>query len=224
MFPRHERPHGFTIVEAAVVIAISIVLTTLAYPYLTRLVPRASFMDTAAELEALLHGARQTALANGHDVYVLVFPKCATPSGTGRVVVYEDGNFDFSSDAATKNFAGYDCMALGSGSRSSVLGTLDLPLGVSVGPSTGRGASAKLVAPYTAVDVQKDCPFCATAGDRRGAIRFDPRGRAWFYSGNGSALYLPAGSSLSLASSKASGVHTIVIISGTGSVTGMNQG
>ena len=35
-------------------------------------------------------------LATGHDVWVVVFPEFVNGDGTGRVVVYEDGNYDFS--------------------------------------------------------------------------------------------------------------------------------
>ncbi len=96
-----------------------------------------------------------------------------------------------------------------------------------VGPSAGAGSSAALVAPMAAIPINVDCSFCKADGDRRGAIRFDSRGRASFYSGN-TGLGQPAanvvGGSLSLAAPEVGGQRTIIVTSGTGSVTLHNQG
>ena len=227
MRQRPTSAHAFTIIELIIVVAIMAALAAIAWSNLWRLRPRAQLADATSELVALVHGARQHALATGNDVAVMVFPNFAGSGSTGRVVVYEDGNADLFSDAATINFAGYDAAALPRAGRSTIVADYDLPRNVVVGPSAGAGSSAALVAPMAAIPINVDCSFCKADGDRRGAIRFDSRGRASFYSGN-TGLGQPAanvvGGSLSLAAPEVGGQRTIIVTSGTGSVTLHNQG
>lgn len=228
MNPRQRiAPRGFTLVELAVVVAIVATLAILAWSNLWRLRPRAQLADASSELVALVHGARQHALATGNDVAVMFFPAFAASGSQGRVVVYEDGNGDFFLDTGTVNFATYDPAALSRGSRSTVVADYDLPRNVVIGPATGAGPSAALVAPLAAIPVNVDCSFCATGGDRRGAIRFDSRGRAFFYSAN-TGIGQPAanvvGGSVSLAAPEVAGQRTLLVTAGTGSVTLHNQG
>jgi type II secretory pathway pseudopilin PulG len=227
MRQRPTSPHGFTLVELATVVAIVMALGMLAWSNIWRLRPRAQLADASSELVALVHGARQHALATGNDVAVMVFPTYAGSGTTGRVVVYEDGNADFFSDAAALNFAGYDPAALPRASRSDVIADYDLPRNVVIGPDAGAGSSAALVAPLSGIPINVDCSFCRADGDRRGAIRFDSRGRAWFYSGNtgaGQPATNVVGGSLSLAAPEVAGQRTLIVTSGTGSVTLRNQG
>jgi len=219
--------HGFTLVELAVVLAIAATIAALAWSNLWRLRPRAQMADASNELVALVHGARQHALATGNDVVVMVFPQFAIRGGTGRVIVYEDGNANFFADASPLNFAGYNPAVLAAGDRSSVIADYDLPRNVVVGPAAGAGAASALVAPLAGIPINVDCSFCRADGDRRGAIRFDSRGRAFFYGGN-TGLGQPAanvvGGSLSLAAPEVAGQRTLIVTSGTGSVTLHNQG
>src|SRR5512141_3104326 len=72
-----------------VVVAIVGVTAALAYDGLRRARPRATFDGVAAELQSLVHQARQQALMAGVPVAVLVFPNFPQPS-TGRIVVVQD--------------------------------------------------------------------------------------------------------------------------------------
>jgi prepilin-type N-terminal cleavage/methylation domain-containing protein len=218
---------GFTLIELAVVMAIIVTLGSLAWSNLWRLRPRAQLADASSELVALVHGARQHALATGNDVAVMVFPSYAASGATGRVIVYEDGNTDFFSDLGAVNFAGYDPAVLKHGTRSQIVADYDLPRNIVVGPASGAGASAALVAPMAGIPINVDCSFCRADGDRRGAIRFDSRGRAFFYGGNtgaGQPAIDVVGGSLSLAAPEVGGQRTLIVTSGTGSVTLRNQG
>jgi prepilin-type N-terminal cleavage/methylation domain-containing protein len=210
---------GFTLIEAAVTVAIISIVAALTYSSLERYRPRADLANAAAELQSLVHQARQAALASGVPVFVLVFPDLDTGGGArGRVVVYQDGDFSFLQTPATVDFDAYDPTALPAGARSEVLSTLDLPRGVTFGPATGLGADATLPAPYAGVDVTKACSFCASGGDHRGAIQFDSRGRATFHDANGTALPDVVGVSLSVTSAAVGGPRTLLITAGTGSV------
>jgi prepilin-type N-terminal cleavage/methylation domain-containing protein len=227
MRQRPTSAHGFTLVELAVVMAIIVTLATLAWSNMWRLRPRAQLADASSELVALVHGARQHALATGNEVAVMIFPTFAAAGSTGRVIVYEDGDADFFSDLGAVNFAGYDPAVLKHGNRSQIVADYDLPRNVVVGPAAGAGASAALVAPLAGIPINVDCSFCMTGGDRRGAIRFDSRGRAFFYAGNtgaGQPATNVVGGSLSLAAPEVAGQRSLIVTSGTGSVTLHNQG
>ena len=74
----NRRPlRGFTMIELAIVLAISAVITALAWSNIWRLRPRAQLADASSEIVALVHGARQHALATGNDVVVMIFPQVA---------------------------------------------------------------------------------------------------------------------------------------------------
>jgi prepilin-type N-terminal cleavage/methylation domain-containing protein len=224
MARQHPRPRGFTVVELVTVVAIAAVLAALAYVSFGRLRPRARLADASNELVAIVHGARQHALATGNDVVVMVFPQFAGPDSTGRVVVYEDGDFALFNASATPNFGGYDAVTPQAGPRSEVLVTYDLPRSVVVGPAAGAGAGSAMPAPLAGIPIDVDCSFCATSGDRRGAIRFDPRGRATFHAANGVPLANQLGGTLSLVAPETDGQRSLVVTAGTGSVGLRNQG
>lgn len=228
MMNRIQRVHrGFTLVELAVVVAIVGVIGGLAWSNLWRLRPRAQMADASNELVALLHGARQHALATGNDVVVMVFPQFAIRGSTGRVIVYEDGDASFLTAGSPLNFAAYDPAVLAAGSRSSVVADYEFPRNIVVGPAAGAGAAAALFAPLAGIPINVDCSFCRAGGDRRGAIRFDSRGRAFFYSDNtgvGQPAANVVGGSLSLTTLEVGGQRTLIVTSGTGSVTLHNQG
>jgi hypothetical protein len=181
-------------VEMAITLAIVAIVATVAYDAMRRARPRATFEGVTAELQSLVHGARQQALAEGVPVAVLVFPDYVTPGGgQGRIVVYQDGAFSLFSTAAALNFDNYNPGVLAATAPGKVVTTLDLPSGVKVGPATGLGA-ASVPFPYSGVATNVSCSFCNGSGNHRGAIVFDARGRASFYSATGTALGASGGS------------------------------
>jgi prepilin-type N-terminal cleavage/methylation domain-containing protein len=212
---------GFTLIEMLVTVAIIGVIGALAYSNLGRLRPKATLATTATELHSILHGARMSAVASSHDVAVLFFPATSGTSGSlGRIIVYEDGNFDFFAGGAVK-FSNYLPTSNLAGSLSQILTTYDLPQGVVIGPAAGMGASARLPAPLDGVDVTKDCSFCDTATVRRGAVRFDSRGRATFYDAAG-VKAVTGGGAFSLTSSAVGGLKVFAIVASTGAVRLVN--
>lgn len=224
---------GFTLIEVAIVLAIIAILAAAAGSSFVRSKPRADLANAAAELHALLHQARQSALATGTPVAVLVYPG-HTPDGAARskgyFIVYRDACFDFFSarSACGLSFADYDPAVLKAGGASEVLDTMTLPAGIAVGPATGMGASASLKAPLQGVSVNVACSFCGTKG---GAVQFNPRGQATFFSLTGNTVTpqpTAAGASLSLgydaAVTDVTGQRTLVILSGSGAVEALNAG
>jgi type II secretory pathway pseudopilin PulG len=215
-------------IEMMVVVAIVAILAALGAASVARQRPRANLASTASELHALLHGARLTAMANGTNVVVMVFPNFVTPGGgTGRFIVYEDGNYTFTSGngGVPVTFGNYNPAARNADGRSQVLEVFDLHRDVRVGPATGMGATAALTAPLAGIPVNVACSFCSGAGDGRGALVFDPRGRATFYSQNGAPLPVASGGSLSIFSRELlRGTHTLVITNATGAVRTFHSG
>ena len=234
---------GFTLIELAIVIAIIGILAALAGSYMLRSRPRANLANATMELQALLHQARQSALATGNPVGVLVYtaysPPAAlgSPASIGYVIVYQDACFDFFTGGATcgVGYGSYNPAVLATGGRSQVLDTMTLPYGVIVGPPDGMGSGALLTAPLNNVLVNTSCSFCGTTG---GAVQFDARGQASFFALSGSTVTGPltpattpavnGGASLSLgynsATTDATGQRTLVILSASGAVTSINGG
>lgn len=178
---------GFTLIEMMVVVAIIGILAAVAFDAMRRSRPRATFTGFAAELQSLVHSARQQALAAGVNVAVLVFPKYAGAESTGRIVVIQDSSnadeslFVTTSTLPLTKYAPGKPAAPGvtDADRGKVIATLDLPRGVVVGPADGSGL-ASLPFPYDSIQVDVACSFCnddATVG----AIVFDPRGRTTFF-------------------------------------------
>jgi prepilin-type N-terminal cleavage/methylation domain-containing protein len=191
-----RRARGLTIIELMVVLAIIATVAAFAAVSMNRARPRGSLAGATIQLRALLHQARQQALVSGADVAVLFFPGVSAIQGSlGRVVVYQDGTFDFFNPAAAVHFNAYDPVALGAGPRGQVIETYDLPREVNFGPATGLGSSAILPAPFATIPVTAECTFCAGIGTaRRGAVVFDRRGRARFYGADGPPLVVDGGS------------------------------
>lgn len=212
-----DRPaRGFTVLELVVVIAIIVVLGAITFGSFSRQLPRANLNSAASELQAALHGARQHALATGHDVWVMVFPQYVTSSGTGRIIVYEDAASSFAA-GGTLTVGNYDPATLAFVAPGQVVTTVDLPTGIVVGPAIGRGSSASLPAPLSGVDVTKGCSFCSTSGDGRGAVRFRPNGSASFYAGS-TLQTVTGGASMGLNATAVNRTWTLVVTSAAGTV------
>ena len=212
---RERNFKGFTMIELAVVLAIVATIAAIAYTSLARMRPRASLTGTAAELTGLLYNARQNSLATGNYTVVMVFPQQANSSGgVGRVVAYEDPTFKFFRSGSALNFGNWDASRNPGTLALNLIGDVDLPRGVSFG--LGGAAAPTLPAPYASVSALP-CNFCSSSGDR-GAIVFDSRGTARFYSAVGAQLSLPAGTLAITGSPEISGYHMLFITPTTGAV------
>jgi prepilin-type N-terminal cleavage/methylation domain-containing protein len=217
--PQTQR-RGFTVVELAVVVAIIAVVAALVATSVARLRPRANLASAAAEVQALVHGARMSAVSSGRDVAVLLYPDQAGPSGSrGLFIVYEDGNYDFFSAAATVNYAGYVAASNLAGSQSQILATYYLPAEVTF--ADAAFASTALPAPLDRVVVNA-CGFCSTGAARAGAIRFDARGRATFHDPSG-VRTVSDGGAFTLVSSVAGESKVIAVTASTGTVRLVNR-
>ncbi len=222
MRARNRASRGFTMVEVMVTVAIVGILASLAAIGMDRYKPRANLSSTAAQLHALLRGARQNALATGRDTVVMFFPQFANPlGGTGRIVIYEDGAGTFFSGAATPNFGSYDPAKAPAGERADVLEMLDLPRGITVG--VGGMAVPALSPPYDRI-TPGACTFCGTLAHGRGAVVFSSRGKAWFFSANGSPASVAGGSVALTGYPTISGYRLLVISSGGGGIRAYQRG
>jgi prepilin-type N-terminal cleavage/methylation domain-containing protein len=221
-----RRPRGFTMVEVAVVMLVIGVIATLAVVSLQRSKPRTNLASTATELHALLRNARLNALATGNPTIVAFFPEYRNRrGGLGRIVLLQDPTGTFFTAAAPQNFGNYDPAT--DTPTTEVLERLDFPRGVVL--ASAPGAPAAFPAPFTRVPVG-DCTFCAAAGDARGAVRFDGRGRATFYSALGAPLDVwGASMALSMRETRTTapmmdGVRLFVISAATGGVKSFHRG
>lgn len=228
---RRKTAGGFTLIELMVVVAlIAIGAALVAWGFGSQR-PRQQLAGAANEIQALVHGARQSALATGRRTIVVIFPDYRTSSNSkGRLFVVEDdmaeeffvtanGNATLGSlDELDPSRTG--AIVMGSGADGGVLDTMDLPPGVTFGPATGMGSSAKTSAPYD-IPLDAACTFC-TGQDNRGAIAFDPSGRATFWDANGRSPLteeeFQRGASLTLMADDVSEVRTLVVVASTGAM------
>ncbi len=219
---------GFTLIEMMVTVAIIGAVAALAIMGFGRQKPRAQLNGATTELQALLHEARQNALATGRLTVVMVFPafRATADYGAGRFVVYEDGSGTFFTAGAPVNFGAFVPTSDAAGTRSRVVTDMNLARQVWVGPSDGQGAAAVMPAPFDRVPIGAACTFCV--GDR-GAIAFDSQGGASFYSGNGAPLAVAGGSVSLYNPSEATDpaldtaaivpeIRTLTVVAATGSV------
>jgi hypothetical protein len=234
------RPHkagGSMFFGTAMAFGMLAVVSSLACPSLPRREPQEDLANAAAELQSIILGAKESALATGHPVAVLVFPGYTDGSQRkGRFVVYQDACGDFFTRALAcgVSFATYDPASLTYGHigkvRSKVVKTMDLPPGIIIRRPPGVAAGTTLPPPLSDIRADTACSFCGTTG---GAVRFDPDGRPSFYSVSYRVVTgpLPAktGASLSLGPDPAiaPGVdahRTLVILVSTGAVVRLGQG
>jgi prepilin-type N-terminal cleavage/methylation domain-containing protein len=212
-----RRERGFTLIELAVTVAVALTLSTLAYQSYSRTRPRAALHGVAAELHAFLHSARQSALASGHDVDVLLYPTLDNGSGVGRVVMYGDAAGGFLTCTAPAGLPDLTTFTPNNPSTQSpneILDTMELPRAVRIAAPVRAVA---LPFPYdlvaAPVDADAGCPFCGTIGGvRTGAIRFDSRGRATFYGACGAPGVFPNGVALSVTAADAQGSRAVVVM------------
>ena len=211
MQPSVRNERGFTLVEIGVVIAIIAALLALAYPLMRLTRPRAEITGLATELRAIVHRARQEALARGRDVSVLFYPDAVTATGTGLILVVADDTGGFMAGAVPAG--NLDFCTMTPGLPAPNLERIYLPSGVTIAapprtPSFPFPFSLVL-APTTG------CSFCngtVPGGGSRGAICFDGRGRATFYGNCGLPGDYPNGGSIALTSNVLNGSRILAVL------------
>lgn len=211
--------------EAAVVIAIIGVLAALTIASLERSRPRANLIGLTTELHATMGWARNEALGRGRDVAVLFYPT-AGRNGTGRILVVADdaagalaGTFMAGVPSGSDpDFCTLNPGALigfgNTGSMAKVLAVMDMPRDVALATPT---RTAPFPFPWVNVPAPTGgCSFCtgtAPSGTgARGAVRFDSRGRASFYTACGAAGSFPNGGSVALTSGDLAGSRVMAIL------------
>jgi prepilin-type N-terminal cleavage/methylation domain-containing protein len=205
-----RRPGGFTLIELMVVVAIVGIVAALAAMSFNQSQPRARLVSVAADIEGELRMARQKALASGRDVLVLVYGNQVTGSGTGRVLAYYDGASGFADGTAAApnpTLCTFNPITLATQAPNDILDQLDLPNRVVVG---APGIMPAFEYPDTLVPPPATgCSFCGAGNS--GAIRFDARGRATFYSTCGNPVVANFGGSIGLLASDANGGKVIIV-------------
>ncbi len=209
---------GFTLIEMMVVVAIIGVIAAMTLFLFGRQKGRQQVDQFALEVRALMVGARQTAQGTGTPVALLVFPNQVTAQGTGRLILYRDGDFSLFSGAAAVNLENMDPAAPVADARSEVLETIDLADGLVIGPANGQGTGAVMPAPFAGIAIDVACPFCTGAGGR-GAVIFQPNGSVTFQDRNGPPLALAQGGSLSVTRPDSQEIRTITVAASTGAMT-----
>lgn len=211
---------GFTLYELIIAVTVSLILAVVAYTSLARSKPRANLMSSATELEAVLRNARQNALSTGHETVVMVFPQVKNQvGGIGSVIALELATTTFFSSGATSNFKNFDPTA--PANSDNLLGKIELPLGITVG--LGGIAAPTLDPPYSAIAAGA-CSFCKVGGDGRGAVVFDTRGRARFYSDVGPELVVLGGTIALQGTPNIQGHRLLLISKAGGSVRSVDNG
>jgi prepilin-type N-terminal cleavage/methylation domain-containing protein len=210
---KQRRQRGFTMIEIAVVVAIVAVMVALGYPLLRRARPRAELAGLGTQLHALVHRARQEALARGKDVAVIFYPAAATGSGVGRILVIADDTHGFMAGTAPAGNLDY-CTSTPAVHGGETLTDLELPSGVTL---TAPARTDPFPFPYNLVPAPTGgCSFCTgtvPGGGARGALRFDSRGRATFFADCGlPPLDLPNGGSVALTNTGLSGSRVLTVL------------
>ncbi len=208
---RSAAERGITLIELMVVIAIIGILTAMTIASVARGRPRARLDVAAKGLQAALGTARQRALGSGRDVVVAFYTRTVTSQGTGRMVVYFDGAGGFASGAAiapNPTLCTFNPVTLTTSAPNEVLEFFDVPIGLAFAPPA---AVTALEFPDTAVPVPAGgCSFC-DAGTGAGAIRFDARGQASFFSTCGVAAAPNLGGSLSIVGAEVGSAKVVTV-------------
>jgi type II secretory pathway pseudopilin PulG len=199
--------------EMMVVLAIIGIVAAAAISVYLRGRPRAQLASAATDALAMLRSARQQALGSGRDVVALVYPGQTTGKGTGRLVIYDDGATGFVTGTATApnpTFCTFSPATMITQAPNDILDTLDVPSLVAIAAPLNFP-----VMPFPDSTVPMPvagCSFCDPVA-KRGAIRFDSKGRATFYATCGAPLpsSVGLGGAISLTSAEVGGSKVLVV-------------
>ncbi len=200
-----KSPHGFTLIEMMVVVAIAAVLAALSVAAYQNVGERAAPQNAAYDFYSTLSQARALAANHGSDVWVIVYPSLSSPNqgsgalGGGAYFMYEDRdtNFNWGGSLSYSTFSPPGTISPPSSDTSgdklvSAVYLDDYKRQNAQFKSPDAG-SLIFGAPFTALNVAStscsSCtPRCTFCDGNRGAIVFSADGTVFFVGSTAGAI------------------------------------